>query len=87
MGRWSIERERPVGPSAGRDTESCLAFTLRSDGQQRQTTVEYAAGGNGVLPILPRDALRPYLDHTLPPRRLIVDRTGNVSAADDREDE
>jgi len=81
VAKWRIERERGVDASPGRDTESAFTFHLRSNGEETQTTVEYASGSGLGSMSAARDALRPYLDRDRPPRRLIVARNGSVSEA------
>jgi hypothetical protein len=80
---WRIERERGVDTSPGRDTESAFTFLPSSNGEEAQTTVEYATGSGLGSMSAARDALRPYLDRDRPTRRLIVACNGMVSDAEE----
>ena len=81
VARWSIDtdRARRVDPSPGRDTEAAFTFYLEADGAERQMTVEYVRSADGSIADASAN-VRPYLDEDMPPRRLIVDRQGAVSA-------
>jgi hypothetical protein len=83
VARWTIddERVRRVDPSPGRDTEAAFTFYLQADGAgaERQITVEYARGAVGSIADASAN-VRQYLDEDIPPRRLIVDSHGVVSA-------
>jgi len=80
MARWSVGRVRRVPPISGSDREdaSAIHFSER-DLAEPNMTVEYAAGGGGRhASAHARSAVTPCLDDEDPPRRLIVDRDGNV---------
>jgi hypothetical protein len=70
---------------AGSDCEVAFALHFREDDQpDPQITVEYASGGSGKYASLAhaRKVAEPYLDDEIPPRRLLVDRAGNVHRRD-----
>jgi hypothetical protein len=77
--RWTFE-----GPGeAGADIEGGHAFALEhtATGAERQLSIEIAAGGPGVSRLRVEEVLRSYLDWDDPPRRVILDRQGNLGRA------
>jgi hypothetical protein len=78
-----INRIRSVPPTPGTDAEAAFAVHF-DDGPEPQMVVEYAASGGGrhASSSHSRQAVRPYLDDENPPRRLAVDREGNVRPHD-----
>ena len=81
VARWTIEadRVRRVDPSPGRDTTAAFTFWLQADGAERQITVEYARGADASVADASAN-VRQFVNEDIPPRRLIVDRQGGVSA-------
>jgi hypothetical protein len=83
VARWSIGRVRSVPPEPGSDCDAAFALHFREDDRpEPQITVEYATGSPYASAYHARDAARPYLDEQLPPRRLLIDRDGNVRPRD-----
>ena len=80
----NIKSIRPVEPTPGADVESAYAIHL-DEGPEPQMVVEYAAGGGArhASEAHARKAVEPYLDHEELPKRLIVDRDGNVRVGND----
>lgn len=82
MALWRIAREWTYEGSgeAGADVEGGRAFALHNEatGEQRQLSVEVAAGGRGVSPARIREVARSFLGDPDPPRRVVLDREGNV---------
>ena len=69
------------GPGeAGADIEGARAFALehKTTGAERQLSIEIARGGHSVSRSRAEEVLRAYLDDEDPPRRVILDRQGNV---------
>ena len=82
MARWTVKVSWSAGPAPVRDLDYAYSFVLRSnDGRQTKTTVEFATGRGGSA-LQAHEVLAPYLDQDMPPRRLVVDPAGNVSAED-----
>jgi hypothetical protein len=79
--RWSIEDVRRV---TVRGSDSHAAFVIHvfaEDGSVAQIVVEYARGGPQIDSVgHARRVATAYLDDPTPPRRLVVDRGGKVSA-------
>lgn len=85
MTRWSIGRVRSVAPTPGSDCEAAFALHFQEDDQpDPQITIEYASGGGGKYASAAhaKAAAASYLDDERPPRRLLVDRAGNVHQRD-----
>jgi serine/threonine protein kinase len=78
---WTIGRVRSISPTPGSDCEAAYAIHFKEDDQpEPQMVVEYAAGGGGRLANArhARAASAPYLSQENPPKRLVVDRAGEV---------
>jgi hypothetical protein len=77
---WRITRHWDYsGPSeAGADVEGGRAFALERDGHEHQLSIDVAAGGRGVSGSQLDEIARGYLNEDVPPRRVVVDREGNV---------
>lgn len=80
----NIKRVRPIEPAPGADVDNVYAIHF-DDGPEPQIVVEYAAGGGAehASEAHARKAVAPYLDQDELPKRLIVDRDGNVRVGDD----
>jgi hypothetical protein len=80
VARWSIGRVREVPPAPGSDCTIAFALHFREDDQpEPQIVVEYAEGAEGYASMdHARGLASRYLDHAVPPRRLLVDRDGIV---------
>jgi hypothetical protein len=66
---------------AGSDCDAAFAIHFaENDQREPQVIVEYAGGGGWryATQAHARRVVTPYLDDESPPRRLIVDRDGNV---------
>jgi hypothetical protein len=85
MAKWEIEQTRPVEASPGMDVDAAFAFNIVAGDEARQVTVEYSAPSH-VEHVSSashaRGIVGEYLDDDVPPRRIIVDRDGNVSRTD-----
>jgi len=79
---WRIDSDWGFdGPAeAGSDVEGGRGFALvhETSGEQRQLSVEVAAGGPGVPGSRLREVARQYLNDPVPPRRVVLDREGKV---------
>jgi hypothetical protein len=80
----NIKRVRPIEPTPEADVEYAYAIHF-DEGPEPQIVVEYAAGGGGkhASEAHAREAVAPYLDQEELPRRLFVDRNGNIRVRDD----
>jgi hypothetical protein len=79
MARWRVVKEWNAEPSSGIDRDAAYALKLSSNGEEAQTTVEWAAPSRGASASAAREAVRPYLESEKPPRRLLLNREGGIS--------
>jgi hypothetical protein len=84
VARWSVSRVQEIRPSRGSNAYAAYAIYFAEDDQpEPRVTVEYAIGISShrrlASPEHARDAVEPFLDEPILPRRLLVDRDGNVS--------
>jgi hypothetical protein len=80
---WTIVRDWPAKPVAGSDRDAAFAFELAAPGREsEQVTVEYAKPSSLASLDHARSVVSAHLDDETPPRRLIVDREGNVAISE-----
>lgn len=77
-----IRRMRWVAPTPYTDCEAAYAFHF-DEGAEPNVTIEYATGSRDISPAHARHLVQDYIERSeLPPRRIIVDRAGNRTTAD-----
>ena len=78
---WNVEKEWDYEGSGepGADVEGGHAFRFKHSqtGEEREFSIEVAAGGPGVPYWRIREVRDKYLDDPDPPRRVKLDRDGN----------
>jgi hypothetical protein len=75
-----VRRSSDVLPEPGSDRDYARTYFLTRDGEETQTTVEFARGRRRGSPHRAVVALRAFLgSEDKPPRRLLVNRDDSVS--------